>query len=212
MVSPGAQVRPVSRVGLMGGTFDPIHLAHLVCAEAALEQLTLDRVIFIPTGLPPHKQGKPITPAEHRYNLVVLATASNSRFEVSRLEMERQGLSYTVDTLEVMRELLGPGVEIYFITGTDALVEVETWHDPERLFDLCRFAAAPRPGYPRQEAAAELARIQARYGHPIATIECPALDISSSDLRRRAAAGRSLKYLVPDAVEAYIQKHELYRQ
>ncbi len=210
----GASSSQVSRlrVGLMGGTFDPIHLAHLACAEAALEQLDLSRVIFIPTRVPPHKQGKTITPTEHRYNLVTLATASNPRFEVSRVEMEREGPSYTVDTLEEMKRRLPPGTELFFITGTDAILEVGTWHDPERLFDLCRFVAVPRPGYPRQGAADELIALERCFGHKIAVVSCPALDISSSDLRSRVAGGRPIKYLVPEAVEAYIQKHGLYRQ
>lgn len=201
----------LTNVGLMGGTFDPVHLAHLVMAEAALQQHGLDKVIFVPTGLPPHKQGKPITPAEHRYNLVALATATNPRFEVSRIELERGGLSYTVDTVEEMRRRLPPGAGIFFITGTDAILQVESWHRPERLFELCRFIAAQRPGYPRQLAHDGLRRLEQRYGQTIFEVDSPVLDISSSDLRRRTADGRSIKYLVPEAVEAYIQKHGLYR-
>jgi len=199
------------RVGLMGGTFDPIHVAHLVCAEAAMEQHGLAKVVFIPTNVPPHKQGKPITPAENRFDFVTLATASNPRFEVSRIELEREGPSYTVDTLEEMKRRFPPGTEFFFITGTDAILEIESWHNPDRLFDLCQFVAAPRPGYSRQAAAEELGRLERRFGRRILLVDCAALDISSSDLRRRAAARRSMKYLVPEPVEAYIQKHELYR-
>lgn len=195
----------------MGGTFDPIHLAHLVCAEAAMEQHKLSRVTFIPTNVPPHKQGKPVTPAENRFDLVTLATAGNPRFDVSRIELAREGPSYTVDTLEEMKRVLPPGTELFFITGTDAILEIESWHDPDHLFDLCQFVAAPRPGYSRQGASDELGRLERRFGRRILLVDCPALDISSSDLRRRAASGRSIKYLVPEAVEAYIQKHELYR-
>jgi len=202
--------RPL-RVGLMGGTFDPIHVAHLVCAEAALEQLALDKVVFIPANVPPHKQQKKITPAEDRYNLVVLATASNPRFEVSRIELDRPGPSYTLDTLEEMRRRSAPGTELFFITGTDAIVGVESWHNPDRLFQLARFAAAPRPVVPRETVEEELRRLEKRFGQRIVIVECPALDISSSDLRRRAASGRPIKYLVPEAVEAYILKHGLYR-
>jgi nicotinate-nucleotide adenylyltransferase len=198
-------------IGLMGGTFDPIHLAHLVMAEAAHEQFGLWKVIFVPAGLPPHKQGKNITSAEHRYNMVALATAANPRFEVSRIELEREGPSYTVDTVEEMRRRLSPETEIHFITGADAILEVETWREPERLFGACRFVAAPRSSYPRQAAGVGLRRLEQRYGQAILEVESPVLDISSSNLRRRVAAGRSIKYLVPEAVEAYIQKHGLYR-
>lgn len=211
MTSPETTSGRPLRVGLMGGTFDPIHVAHLVCAEAALEQLALDKVVFIPANVPPHKQQKKITPAEDRYNLVVLATASNPRFEVSRIELDRPGPSYTLDTLEEMRRRSAPGTELFFITGTDAILGVESWHNPDRLFQLARFAAAPRPGVPRETVEEELRRLEKRFGQRIVIVECPALDISSSDLRRRAASGRPIKYLVPEAVEAYILKHGLYR-
>jgi len=199
------------RIGLMGGTFDPIHVAHLVAAEAALEQHRLDRVVFIPTGQPPHKPTDRLTPAEHRYQMVALATASNPRFEVSRVELERPGLSYTVDTLDRLRLLYPPGTDFFFITGTDAILSVETWREPERLFSLCRFIAAGRPGFSRRETESELRRLEEKFGATILEVECPALAVSSSDLRRRVAEGRSIRYLVPELVEAYIQKHGLYR-
>ncbi|MCL6580693.1 MAG: nicotinate-nucleotide adenylyltransferase [Firmicutes bacterium] len=195
----------------MGGTFDPIHVAHLVAAEAALEQHRLDRVVFIPTGQPPHKPTDRLTPAEHRYQMVALATASNPRFEVSRVELERPGPSYTVDTLERLRLLYPPSTDFFFITGTDAILSVETWREPERLFSLCRFIAAGRPGFSRHEAERELRRLEEKFGVTILEVECPALDVSSSDIRRRVAEGRSIRYLVPELVEAYIQKHGLYR-
>ncbi|MEW6032302.1 MAG: nicotinate-nucleotide adenylyltransferase [Bacillota bacterium] len=203
--------RQVARVGLMGGTFDPIHLAHLVTAEAALEQYQLDKVIFIPTGLPPHKQDHPVTDAEHRFNMVTLAAAGNERFEVSRIEIEREGPSFTVDTLEEMARRLPPGSRLYFITGADAILGIESWREPDRLFRLCRFIAALRPGIPVERAREGLRRLEERYSSRILEVEAPALDISSSDIRRRVTASRSIRYLVPDAVEAYIRKHGLYR-
>lgn len=198
------------RVGLMGGTFDPIHLAHLVTAEAALEQLGLERVIFIPAGLPPHKLDREITPAELRYEMVKLAVASNDRFEVSRIELERAGPSYSVDTVEAMRRLM-PGAKLYFITGTDAILGLDTWQDPQRLLRLCQFVAARRPGFDEPGIGEAFGAIEERYGCRILRIEAPGIDVSSSDLRRRVRQGRSLKYLVPDAVADYIQKHGLYR-
>lgn len=195
----------------MGGTFDPIHIAHLVTAEAALEQFGLDKVIFVPAGLPPHKLDHVITPAEHRYNMVALATASNKRFEVSRIEIERPGPSYSVDTVEEMRRRQPENTKLYFITGVDAILDIETWHRPERLFQLCHFIAAQRPGYSQQAAPEIMWRLGQRYGCQILLVDAPAIAISSSDLRRRASDGRSIKYLVPEAVEDYIQKHGLYR-
>jgi len=200
-----------SGIGLMGGTFDPIHLAHLVTAEATVEQFGLERVIFVPTRQPPHKQGHPITPAEHRYNMVVLATRSNSRFEVSRIELEREGPSYTVDTLEEMRAHLGAGVELYFITGADAILDIGTWRDPERLFKLCRFVAARRPGFSAQAIREGLTRLERRYGCRILEVDAPSLEISSTDIRLRVRESRSIKYLVPGGVEDYIYRNGLYR-
>jgi len=207
----GTTGRPGLKVGLMGGTFDPIHLAHLVTAEAALEQYRLERVIFVPTGFPPHKKDQRVTQAEHRHSLVVLATASHPRFEVSRVEIDRPGPSYTADTLEEMRRRLPQGTEIYFITGADAIIDVGTWREPERLFELCRFIAAPRPGWSQETAQAGLRRLEERFGCEILEIQSRTMDISSSEIRRRVAAGQSIRYLVPEVVEAYIQKHGLYR-
>jgi len=202
---------PGLKIGLMGGTFDPIHLAHLVTAEAALEQYRLERVIFVPTGFPPHKKDQRVTQAEHRHSLVVLATASHPRFEVSRVEIDRPGPSYTADTLEEMRRRLPQGTELYFITGADAIIDVGTWREPERLFALCRFIAAPRPGWSQETAQTGLRRLEERFGCEILEIQSRAMDISSSEIRRRVAAGQSIRYLVPEVVEAYIQKHGLYR-
>jgi len=194
----------------MGGTFDPIHLAHLVTAEAAVEQFGLDRVIFIPTGSPPHKQGHPVTPAEHRYNMVVLATRSNPRFEVSRVELERDGPSYTVDTLAEMKRRLPPGTRLFFITGADAIIEIETWRDPERLFSLCQFIAAHRPGFPVHFIQEGLRQLEERFGCRILEVDAPALEVSSTDIRRRVRESRSIRYLVPEAVEDYIRGNGLY--
>ncbi len=203
--------RTPAGIGVMGGTFDPIHLAHLVTAEAAVEQFGLAKVIFVPAREPPHKRGLVITPAEHRYNMVELAVRSNDRFEVSRAELDRDGPSYTVDTLEELRASYPSGTRLYFITGADAILDIDTWRHPERLFELCTFIAAERPGLSREAVREGLRELERRYGVSILRVNVPAMGISSTDIRQRARSGRSIRYLVPEAVEEYIRRHGLYR-
>jgi len=203
--------RLAQSLGLMGGTFDPIHLAHLVTAESVFEQFGLDKVIFIPTGIPPHKRHYPVTPAHHRYEMVRRAADGNPRFEVSRVEVDREGLSFTVDTLVDMTSKLPPGTNLYFITGTDAILGIETWREPERLMAMCPIIAVQRPGLHPDLAREGLERLEARYNCRILRADVPAVDISSSDIRRRVGEMRTIRYLVPDAVEAYIRHHGIYR-
>lgn len=192
----------------MGGTFDPIHYGHLVTAEEALVQFNLDRVVFMPTGRPAAKVDREVTTAEHRYLMAVIATSSNPDFEVSRMEVDRPGLTYTVETLEAMRARHGGQTEIFFITGADAVWEILTWKDPERVADLCTFIAATRPGYefaqPSEEEKDLLKKARVEY------MEVPALAISSTDIRRRVAANLPIRYLLPEGVAAYIRKTGLY--
>ena len=199
-----------ARLGIMGGTFDPIHFGHLVTAEEALVQFNLDRVIFMPTGNPAAKAHETVTPVEHRYLMTVLATAANPDFDVSRMEVDRPGLTYTVDTLAAMRKELGPSAELYFITGADAVWEIVSWKDAEQVADMATFIAATRPGYDL-EAARKLHE-EAATRFKIDYIEVPALAISSTDLRRRVAERRPIRYLTPEPVVAYIEKHGLYRE
>lgn len=193
----------------MGGTFDPIHFGHLVAAEEALVQFNLDKVVFMPTGQPARKLDRPVTPAEHRYLMTVIATSSNPDFDVSRMEIDRPGPTYTVDTMTALREIHGPSAELYFITGADAVWEIATWKDAGRFKGLCTFIAATRPGYDLDAARSahgdELAKLDIEF------IEVPALAISSTDIRERVAQRRPIRYLTPEPVAAYIQKHELYR-
>jgi len=196
-------------VGIMGGTFDPIHFGHLVAAEEARTRFSLTRVVFVPSGVPPHKKAYDVTCAEHRYNMVVLATASNRWFETSRVELDRPGPSYTADTVEQFRSRLGADARLYFITGADAILELPTWHDPQRILEACDLIAVTRPGY-------DLGRMERALGaktvgrvHPL---HAPGLDISSTELRRRATLGESLRYLTPRPVERYIEAHQLYRK
>ncbi len=198
------------RVGLMGGTFDPIHYGHLVTAEGARVEFGLDRVLFVPSGRPPHKPPEEVTPAEHRYLMAVLATLSNPYFEVSRVDIDRPGPSYTVDTVAHVRQMLDAGTEIFFITGADAILEILTWKDPERLLSTCRFIAATRPGYELERLEAATGNLFRRFAHRILVVQVPAMAISSSDIRNRVRAGRPIRYLVPEPVADYIHKQRLY--
>jgi nicotinate-nucleotide adenylyltransferase len=194
------------RLGLMGGTFDPVHYGHLVIAEETQHVFGLDRVDFVTSADPPHKKGYPITPAEHRYAMTLLATASNPFFRVSRREIERAGPSYSIDTIqEYQREF--PDAEIFFITGADAILEILTWHRADEAIRLCTFVAATRPGY---DLAKMERALPASYLPHIRRITVPGVDFSSTDIRERVRRGQPIKYLVPEAVEAYIAKYNLY--
>lgn len=189
------------RIGLMGGSFDPIHLGHLVTAEQARVDLGLDEVVFIPAGQPWQKEHT--TPAEHRYLMTVLATSANPFFSVSRVEIEREGPTYTVDTLRTLRAR-HPDADLWFISGADAILNIVTWRDAAEALDLATFVAATRPGH--DVAALQEPGIRER----IVTLDVPALAISSTDIRARVAADRSVRYLIPREVEEHIRKHGLY--
>ncbi|UIZ91738.1 nicotinate-nucleotide adenylyltransferase [Corynebacterium sp. CNCTC7651] len=192
------------RLGVMGGTFDPIHHGHLVAASEAAHRFELDEVVFVPTGRPWQKAGRKISPAEDRYLMTVIATASNPQFNVSRVDIDRGGPTYTIDTLRDLREEY-PNAELFFITGADALSSIMSWHDWDKMFDLAQFVGVTRPGYELTEDMLP-ADIQER----VHLLDIPAMAISSTDCRTRAAQGRPVWYLVPDGVVQYIAKHELY--
>jgi len=191
-------------MGVMGGTFDPIHYGHLVTAEEALVQFGLDSVLFVPTGRPWMKEHEVVSPAEDRYLMTVIATASNPLFRVSRMEVDRDGPTYTVDTLRGLKEIYGADVDLFFITGADAIVEILAWKDHEEVFELAHFIAATRPGY-------DLEAIQSPSHAEITVMNIPALAISSTDIRRRVAAGLPIRYLVPEGVKSYVEKAGIYR-
>ena len=199
-----ASLEQARRIGVMGGTFDPIHHGHLVAASEVADRFNLDEVIFVPTGQPWQKAGKTISPAEDRYLMTVIATASNPRFSVSRVDIDRDGPTYTIDTLRDLREQF-PDEELYFITGADALASIMSWHDWEEMFQLAEFVGVIRPGYDLREDMLP-ADIQER----VHLVEIPAMAISSTDCRERAAEGRPVWYLVPDGVVQYITKNALY--
>ncbi len=199
-----------ARLGIMGGTFDPIHFGHLVTAEEALVQFNLDRVIFMPAGQPALKTEQKVSPVEHRYLMTVIATSNNPDFDVSRMEIDRPGLTYTVDTLLALREQYGPQTELFFITGADAVWDILGWRDAEKIAGLCTFIAATRPGYDVRAAAEAHTRLATDFR--IEYIEVPALAISSTDIRARVVERRPIRYLLPESVAAYINKYGLYRE
>jgi nicotinate-nucleotide adenylyltransferase len=202
------------RLGIMGGAFDPIHIGHLVAADEALVQFGLDTVVFMPGGNPPHK-ARELAPVEFRYLLVAAATASHPKFLVSRYEIDRGQLCYTVETLEYLADLLPTDAAVFFVTGADAVLDILTWKDPARVLELCTLIAATRPGYDLSRLAAVLDQIGpglARSGPQarVRIMEIPALAISSSLIRERLALGRGVRYLVPDSVAQLIEKAGAY--
>jgi nicotinate-nucleotide adenylyltransferase len=193
----------------MGGTFDPIHYGHLVVAEEVWFRLKLDKVLFVPAAQPPHKLGKVITPAVHRLEMVRLAVQENPHFDVSSLEVERPGPSYTVDTLAQLRASMDPEDDIWLILGMDSLAELPTWRQPERILQLARLAVVPRPGYVAN--IHELEKLLPGISKKTSLIPTPELAISAENLRARVAEGYPIKYQLPEAVEEYIYSMGLYR-
>ena len=196
------------RLGLMGGTFDPIHNGHLVTAEQAYDDLDLDIVAFMPAGSPAFKQGKQVSTGEDRYAMTLLATSDNPHFVATRFEVDRPGVTYTADTLGYLRELYPGNVELYFITGADAIADIISWRDADKIARTAKLVAATRPGYDLDRARQAIAA--SPYDFDVTYLEVPALAISSSDLRERMQAGASLRYLTPDQVIGYAHKHQLY--
>lgn len=188
------------RIGVMGGTFDPIHHGHLVAASEVQQSFDLDEVVFVPTGEPWMKQD--VSPAEHRYLMTVIATASNPRFTTSRVDIDRGGITYTIDTLRDLRRE-HPDADLFFITGADAVAQIVEWKDVEELWELAHFVAVSRPGHALS--------IRGLPEQGVSSLEVPALAISSTDCRRRVDRGFPVWYLVPDGVVQYISKHHLYR-
>lgn len=198
------------RLGIMGGTFDPIHFGHLVTAEQAREALGLDLVLFMPAGSPAFKQDAHVSDAEDRYAMTVLATAANPSFDASRFEIDRSGVTYTIDTLRMLRAYYPPNVKLFFITGADAILEIVTWHDAGEMAGLATFIAATRPGYDISVASARIAA--SGFEFDVRYIEIPALAISSTNIRQRVAEGKSVRYLTSESVIGYIRKNGLYNK
>ena len=216
----------MQRWGLLGGTFDPIHLAHLRCAEEILEKYGLDKIIFIPSATPPLKQGSGITSYDHRERMVRFAVEGNPAFAFSDVENRREGRSYTVDTIGYFRENFGKELEIYFIMGQDAFEDIQRWKSWRRLLTLCHFIIMTRPGWQKGSLRKALPPDDAKRftydgkahgyrglsGKFISFTGVTQLDIESRDIRNRVESGRSIRYLVPDAVREYIERHNLYKR
>ena len=200
------------RIGILGGTFDPPHLGHLLIAETARVALDLESVMFLPAGEPWLKSGQRITPSEHRLKMVQLAVADNPDFCVSDCEIRRTGATYTVDTLRELRRGFPPDMELYFIVGSDVLDQFHRWKEPEAILELCCLAVIERPGGPEGGIAALRSRFpEALDSGAVVSVAGPRVDFSASELRRVLAAGLSTRYQIPDAVAEYIAEHELYR-
>jgi nicotinate-nucleotide adenylyltransferase len=191
------------RIGIMGGTFDPIHHGHLVAASEVANRFSLDEVVFVPTGEPWQKADVAVSPAEDRYLMTVIATAANPQFHVSRVDIDRDGPTYTVDTLRDLRAEYGPKAQLFFITGADALQKMLSWKDTDQMFEMAHFIGVTRPGFALSDDHLP--------ADTVSLVQVPAMAISSTDCRARVAMGKPVWYLVPDGVVQYIAKRRLYR-
>jgi nicotinate-nucleotide adenylyltransferase len=208
MTLAGDKASP-ARLGILGGTFDPVHHGHLVAAQEAWHQLALDRVIFVPASVPPHKPNQAISAAHHRLRMLELAIEGHSQLALSRVDLDRPGPCYTTDMLRLLRAQWGDGPVFFFIEGADSLADIAGWHQPREILDACELAVVRRPGVVLDLPSLErsLPGLTAR----LHWVQMPWLDISSSDLRARVCDGRPISFLVPPAVEKYVQRHRLYR-
>jgi len=197
------------KIGVLGGTFDPVHSGHLKVAEEVTAGLNLDEVIFMPAGQPWLKADNLISPAEHRLEMVRLALSGKDNFKLSTMEIERAGPTYTVDTMAELERQLGPEDELFFILGWDNLTQLPQWHEPSRLIKLCRLVAVPRVGYPPPDLASLEAAIPS-LSQRVILLDEPRIDVNASEIRQRVRDGLSIRNLVPEAVEGYIKEHGLY--
>jgi nicotinate-nucleotide adenylyltransferase len=200
------------RIGISGGTFDPIHYGHLIVAEILREKFQLERIIFIPTGLPPHKNLAEVTSAEHRYDMVKGAIVTNPAFEVSRIEIERRGITYTIDTLTALRGIYGADTQLFYIIGADVVRDITTWKNFEEVFRMCDFIAVLRPEHKIADFNNTVEYLKSTYMAKIHTADIPLIDISSTYVRERVRNNKSIKYLVPESVEAYVECNGLYKK
>lgn len=198
-----------NKIGIMGGTFDPPHLGHLLSAEYTAAELELERVIFIPTGLKAYKSADNAASAADRYAMTAAATAANEKFDISDIEIRNAGINYTGDTLEKLHGIY-PGTHFYFIVGADSLDYMDEWHEPEKLFRLCTVAAVGRPGFDKTQIFDKAESLKRRFNADIRYIDMPQIDISSSEIKNRIKAGKSVRYMVPGCVEEYIKREQLY--
>lgn len=200
------------KIGISGGTFNPIHNGHLIVAEMVREEFGLEEVLFIPSGMPPHKDLKDVAEAEHRLNMVQQAVKNNPYFFESRVEVERGGYTYTIDTVKNLREVYGNDTRLYYIIGADVLGDLLTWRNYQEVFKLCGFIAVMRPGNDTEGFNRQMEYLKDTFGAVIHFINTPLIEISSTNIRNRVKEGKSIKYLVPEAVENYIKEKGLYQK
>lgn len=198
----------IKKLGIMGGTFNPIHYAHLFTSNYVLEKYNLDKIVFIPTGEPPHKKNIDLPSVEHRYNMTKIAIEDNSNFFISNIEVERHTTTYTIDTLKQIKSMCDEDIQLYFIVGTDTINQVYTWKEPENIFDLTKFIVTTRPNYTLNEKTKQLVN---KYKDKIYFCETPMLEISSTNIRKRVEQEKKVTYLLPKNVEDYIYKNNLYK-
>lgn len=200
------------RIGIMGGTFDPIHIGHLFIAEEVLNEVGLDKILFIPVGIPPHKQESKVTDSQHRLTMAQIAVSGNANFQVSRIEVDREGPSYTVDTINHLKRIYNENTLFYFIIGTDAFFELDTWKNYKDLLKLVKLAVVTRVGYNNYALDEKIEDYKNRFLAEIIKVVIPKLEISSTDIKSRIRQGKTVKYIVPEGVEQYIKKHGLYKE
>lgn len=198
------------KIGIMGGTFDPIHLGHLILAEETRVRLNLDKVIFIPAGAPPHKEMTSILKPLHRYEMALLATVDNPYFQVSPFEINKREVSYTIDTIKYLKNIYDSST-LYFITGADSLVNINSWRNSKELLSLCKFVTAKRKGISNSKLDSVVNEINETFGETVYLLSIPYIEISSTDIRNRVRREESIKYYVTENVEAYIRKNKFYR-
>jgi len=203
-------MRDSLKLGIMGGTFDPIHIGHLIVAEMARQQFTLDYVVFIPAGIPPHKTSKDLTQSKDRFEMVRLAISNNPFFDVSKCEIDKDKVAYTVDTLSELKFTYPKSTEFYYIIGMDSLFELRGWKNPTKLFTLCNIVVYGRPGFEEERTSEETRLLRAHFNADIEFVKGPRIDISSTLIREMIMSNMSVKYIVPEAVEEYIRKNCLY--
>jgi nicotinate-nucleotide adenylyltransferase len=202
------------KIGILGGTFDPIHIGHLTIADHACRELALNRLLIVPAAVPPHKRDDRIADGRHRLEMVKLAAKENPKFEVSEVELNKKGVSYSVETLRIIQAKVKVLSEYYFIIGSDLLPELYTWKDVEKLVDMCTFVVAVRPGFRKRDWKEMHLNLPEDVREKVTrnTLENPMMEVSSTDIRHRVKEGRSIHYMVPPAVEKYIVEHQLYRE
>lgn len=201
----------IKRLGIFGGTFDPIHMGHLLVAEMARQECDLDKVLFIPAANPPHKSDKHVSPPNYRFEMTELAIKSNPYFQISDIELKRQGKSYTIDTLKYLRKIYSEECEFWMIVGGDSFRELDTWRNAKELIKLCNFAVYMRPHVSIDTCKIQAEKIHGQANSRVLFVEAPMIDISSTDIRDRVAQGKSIRYMVPDAVRKYIIEKRLFK-